>query len=129
MLKTTITVLKFTGILVSLLVLVMWVQGNTSHNALGAKATIPVLIFLLLGFWVGFYWKDKTLQSFKRKWVWEQLSKREKTVAEQLLNADSNKEICEALFIEMNTLKTHIRNIYKKAGCGNRKEFQALFQQ
>lgn len=86
------------------------------------------LIFLFLGSWIGYLWKDKTLVSFKRRWIWEQLTKREKEVATAILSTLSNKEICDQLFIENNTLKTHIRNIYKKAGCNHRNDFFELFK-
>ncbi len=54
------------------------------------------------------------------------LSEREKEVAELLNEGYSNLEICDRLFISLNTIKTHIRNIYQKIGVANRSEFKNL---
>lgn len=48
------------------------------------------------------------------------ISKREQELIPLLLEGISNKEISEKLFISPNTVKTHIRNIYKKAEVSNR---------
>jgi LuxR family maltose regulon positive regulatory protein len=44
----------------------------------------------------------------------EPLTTRELEILEQLLQGKSNKEIGEQLFISIYTVKTHLRNIYKK---------------
>lgn len=48
------------------------------------------------------------------------ISDREKELIPLLIKGKSNKEISEILFISTNTVKTHIRNIYRKAGVTNR---------
>lgn len=48
------------------------------------------------------------------------LSEREKEVARLLIVGKTNKEICESLFISVNTVKTHIRRIYSKLNVSNR---------
>lgn len=53
-----------------------------------------------------------------------ELSDREKEVAELLLNDSSNSEISDRLFISLNTVKTHARNIYKKTNTTNRTELK-----
>ena len=55
------------------------------------------------------------------------LTPREKEIFQILLEDKSNKEICYALNISPNTLKTHIRRIYKKTGVSSRNEFQDFF--
>ncbi len=55
-----------------------------------------------------------------------EISKREKEVLQKLIEGYSNKEICEKLFISLNTLKTHIGNIYQKTSMNNRKELASL---
>lgn len=56
----------------------------------------------------------------------EQLTKREKEISLLLCNDLSNKEISEKLSISINTLKTHLRNIYRKTKAKNRKELKKL---
>ncbi len=53
-----------------------------------------------------------------------ELSNREKDVAGLLLSEYSNTQICDRLFISLNTVKTHTRNIYQKTHTANRKEFK-----
>jgi DNA-binding CsgD family transcriptional regulator len=55
-----------------------------------------------------------------------QLSVREKEIAALLLNELSNNQICDKLFISLNTVKTHTRSIYQKTNTTNRKEFKDL---
>ncbi len=50
------------------------------------------------------------------------ISNREKEVVQLLLNGRSNKEIADSLFISVNTVKTHIKNIYEKIGIKSRYE-------
>jgi DNA-binding CsgD family transcriptional regulator len=51
-----------------------------------------------------------------------ELSKREKEVAELLLQGKSNKQIALALGISEHTVEFHLKNIYKKRGVGSRAE-------
>ena len=52
------------------------------------------------------------------------LSRRQQQVYDLIIANKSNKEICEELFIEMSTLKTHINNLYKILEVKNRKELK-----
>ncbi|RLD46212.1 MAG: hypothetical protein DRI86_03725 [Bacteroidetes bacterium] len=54
----------------------------------------------------------------------ELLSRRQQQVYDLIIANKSNKEICEELFIEMSTLKTHINNLYKILEVKNRKELK-----
>ncbi len=56
------------------------------------------------------------------------ISQREKEIVLLLLKGKSNKEIEDALFIAMGTVKNHIYNIYQKMGVKNRSQLMALFQ-
>lgn len=49
-----------------------------------------------------------------------ELTARETTVLEHILNGEENEEISEKLVISIHTLKNHILNIYKKTGVKNR---------
>lgn len=56
------------------------------------------------------------------------LSKREIQVVEFLVDGKSYKEIAEELFISLNTVKTHIKNIYPKLNVSSRHEIVKLMQ-
>lgn len=56
------------------------------------------------------------------------LSNREFQVVELLVDGKSYKEIAEELFISLNTVKTHINNIYPKLGVSRRHEIVKLMQ-
>lgn len=49
-----------------------------------------------------------------------QLTKREETILEYLMDGADNTQICNELVISLNTLKKHILNIYRKLGIRNR---------
>ncbi|WP_317196462.1 response regulator transcription factor [Robertkochia flava] len=51
------------------------------------------------------------------------LTSQEERIAELIALDKTNKEIATELFISLNTVKTHIRNIYAKLEVGNRQEF------
>jgi len=54
------------------------------------------------------------------------ISRREKEVLVMLLNGKNNREICSKLCLSINTIKTHISNIYQKTGVNNRVELLKL---
>jgi LuxR family maltose regulon positive regulatory protein len=52
----------------------------------------------------------------------EPLSERELDVLHHLAEHKTNQEIARALFISVNTVKTHLKNIYGKLGVHDRRE-------
>ncbi|MBP2832252.1 response regulator transcription factor [Aquimarina sp. U1-2] len=50
------------------------------------------------------------------------LSKQETVIKELMMSGKTNKEIANELFISLNTVKTHITNIYSKLNINSRKE-------
>ena len=52
----------------------------------------------------------------------------EEKVAELIMEDKSNKEIANELFISLNTVKTHIRNLYGKLEVSNRRDFIEKFK-
>ena len=50
------------------------------------------------------------------------LSEREVTVLRYLCSHLTNQEIAAALFISLNTLKSHVRSVYRKLGATSRAE-------
>jgi DNA-binding NarL/FixJ family response regulator len=66
-------------------------------------------------------------KSIKSKDLKSRLSKQEQIVLEHLLLDKSNKDIAEALFLSVSTIKTHTNNIYKKLNVQSREEAKSLF--
>lgn len=56
------------------------------------------------------------------------LSRRETEVAGWLLRGYQAPYIADQMFISENTVRTHIRSIYRKTSCSSRNEFLALFE-
>ncbi|MBN2345761.1 MAG: hypothetical protein JXO51_05165 [Candidatus Aminicenantes bacterium] len=56
------------------------------------------------------------------------ISQREMEIIHLLLKGKSNKEIEDALFIAMGTVKNHVYNIYQKVGVKNRAQLITLFK-
>ena len=56
----------------------------------------------------------------------DELSQRELEVLRLLAAGKSNRDIADALFISLNTVATHVRNILTKTGCANRTEAAAM---
>ncbi len=64
----------------------------------------------------------KVVGSFRRKKPGEALSERETEVLDLLCDGQNYRHISEALFISANTVKAHIKAIYKKLHVHNRAE-------
>ena len=56
------------------------------------------------------------------------LTKREKEVTKLLLSGLSYEDVAKQLFITLETVKTHVNNIYKKSGVGSKIELSNLVQ-
>jgi LuxR family maltose regulon positive regulatory protein len=59
----------------------------------------------------------------------EPLSERELEVLKHLAHHKTNQEIAQALVISINTVKTHLKNIYGKLGVHDRREAVAKAQE
>ncbi|MCD6397724.1 MAG: response regulator transcription factor [Spirochaetaceae bacterium] len=57
------------------------------------------------------------------------LSEREEEVSRLLIKGETNSDIGEKLFISVNTVKSHIKNIYKKLEVSNRIQLIHLIQE
>ncbi len=79
---------------------------------------------LLNGFLVFRNWKQKKSQTKNLK---EKLSKQEQVVLKHILENKTNKDIAEALFLSVSTVKSHTNNIYKKLNVQSRDEAKSLF--
>jgi len=56
------------------------------------------------------------------------VSDREKEIVLSIMQGYSNKEISDKLFISVNTVKTHIANIYQKMGVNQRMDLANLLR-
>lgn len=56
----------------------------------------------------------------------QKLSKRETEIAEELIRGKINSEVAAQLNISENTVKTHIKHIFKKLNVNNRTELSYL---
>ncbi len=64
---------------------------------------------------------DMSLEDLNEKLV-TPLSEREYDVFKQIFSQKTNSEIADELFVSINTVKTHLKNLYSKLGVTNRKE-------
>ena len=64
---------------------------------------------------------DVGLEEINQKLV-NPLSEREFDVFKQIFSQKTNSEIADELFVSINTVKTHLKNLYGKLGVSNRKE-------
>lgn len=79
------------------------------------------ILLVTLLFFLYSYWVKKQKQN-RRNSILQSLSIQERKIYNLLVNGRSNKEISEDCFIGINTVKTHIYNIYSKLEVGSRKE-------
>lgn len=89
------------------------------------------ILFTLLAISIGFncwfisqYRKKKRLLHTK-----EHLTKQEQNVLDLILKGNTNKEIADALFVSVSTVKTHTNNLYKKLSVNSRDSLKSLFNQ
>lgn len=99
-------------------------SGNVALNwsyYLYALLAISIILNALLFYR---FWKQK--QSKKADLI-NKLSKQEQVVLEYLLKDKTNKDIAEALFLSVSTVKSHTNNIYKKLNVQSRDDAKSLF--
>ena len=73
------------------------------------------LTFLALGIWLGLtLTQKKSIWKKKKRPADTNLSEREYEVLSLMANGQSNQEIADQLFVSLNTVKTHISNIFAK---------------
>ncbi len=69
----------------------------------------------------------KRLRSKSSKDAKDLLTPQEQKIVQLMLQDKSNKDIADALFVSVSTVKTHINNIYKKLNVQSREEVKKLF--
>lgn len=108
------------GLIMGALVMVLQVLNYETviHRLSSDVFNVAIaLLFTGVGLWIGFLNFNKTKpgttsnadvgQSFG-------LSKRELEVLELIADGHSNQEIADKLFVSLNTIKTHLSNIFSK---------------
>ena len=84
-----------------------------------------LLMSLIPNTW--FWYTRKKDQNKKINNAKDQLTKQEQNILNLLLEEKSNKEIADALFVSLSTVKTHVNNIYKKLNVQSRDDIKSLF--
>lgn len=125
------TIVKF-GILTGLAIAaVKFLEFSYFSNQLSIKLymTIVGVGFLSLGIYLGLkYRKQKVLVTYRETTNPEEaqrsgeniLTERELKVLRHIEHGHSNQEIADQLFVSLNTIKTHVNNIYSKLGVKRR---------
>lgn len=107
------------GLLMGLLLLVMQIfhyKTMIRDVQIELFGGVVATIFMGLGIWLGLQWvKVKEQRKVdKARAQASQLSDRELDVLKLLAEGYSNQEIADRLFVSLNTIKTHLSNIYVK---------------
>ncbi|WP_299526375.1 LuxR C-terminal-related transcriptional regulator [Winogradskyella sp.] len=100
------------------------IGDTSSSNSNIYLYALLALSFLLNAFLLYRNWKKKKSKTEDLK---SKLSKQEQVVLEHLLQDKTNKDIAEALFLSVSTVKSHTNNIYKKLNVQSRDDAKSLF--
>lgn len=94
-----------------------WVKDLTIEFYIGLIA----VIFTILGVWAGLRLTRKKVVYVSPEFVIDRnalqrlnISKRELEVLQLMAKGHSNQEIADALFVSLNTVKTHLSNLFLK---------------
>lgn len=103
-----------------LLIVLQIIQYKTMLQQIRLELAVAIIgvLFLGLGIWFGsqlLKGKKETIDASELG-----LSERETEVLQLLSEGCSNQEIADRLFVSLNTIKTHISNIYSKLGVSRR---------
>lgn len=104
-----------------------YIINNATESGFNWNYPLYALLALSLFANIWFWTQRHKQQSLTLKHAKEQLTKQEQTILELLLEEKSNKEIADALFVSVSTVKTHVNNIYKKLNVQSRDEVKSLF--
>ncbi len=114
------------GIALLLIGLKVWEYSYRSMAVdLEVYIGVIALLFLVGGLWIGKRWFTPTVEATLEKAALPSIpnpealkqtgiSKREQEVLEYLAQGYSNQEIADRLFVSLNTIKTHVNNLYSK---------------
>lgn len=94
----------------------------TPHRLVHIIVTSVVCICTMLAFFFLLDQKSEQLAPRQSSESEDSLSNREHEVLQMLLDGKTYREIASDLYISENTVKYHVKNIYKKYSCSSRKE-------
>ena len=115
------------GLVIILVAIQISKKSLLPNSALELEQLLILILIFGFGLWIGYTWNSGKLEKRRKMLLWESLTAREEEVAKLIIEGLSNKQISNELFIENNTVKTHLKNIYKKSRCNGRKEFSDKF--
>lgn len=80
---------------------------------------VVALLFISLGVWLGISLgrgrtKDETFEPNQQAINYLDIRPRELEILSAIAAGDSNQQIADRLFISINTVKTHLKNLYQK---------------
>jgi len=71
---------------------------------------------------------DKEIQTVHLIQIWETLTPRQKEVTAYICHGFTNKQIAERLFISTETVKTHVKNVFRKFNVHRKDELRGLLE-
>ncbi|MGB1232388.1 MAG: response regulator transcription factor [Winogradskyella sp.] len=100
-----------------------------ANGGFNFKRNVYLYVLLAISIFVNalFLYRNYKQKQSKTKHLKAKLSKQEKVVLEHLLQNKTNKDIAEALFLSVSTVKSHTNNIYKKLNVNSRDDVKLLF--
>jgi DNA-binding CsgD family transcriptional regulator len=102
---------------------------NASTENIGFNWNIYLYTLLVFSVFLNalLFYRFRKQKQTKTKDLKKKLSKQEQVVLEHLLDNKTNKDIAEALFLSVSTVKSHTNNIYKKLNAQSRDDVKSLF--
>lgn len=130
--KAIYIIYNLTGVLqVVLMDFILSLTGNNLNSLISVYATIAIIslgVLFIINHDVSNK-IDKMLKKEKKESLFLDLSESEKNIAELMIKNYSNSEIAESVFLSPNTIKFHIKNIFRKLNINSRKELIKLFDE
>ena len=116
-------VVSFLPVFIYFIIDVLFLRNSafkTTHIAYAVFA-VSVYMFLTKHYTVNYEPPMDDLMTYAEQFYTQyNISEREREIIEALAKGKTNKEIASELFISINTVKTHIKNIYRKLDIKNR---------
>ena len=100
---------------------------NDQNNGLTSNLIVYVVLGISLLFNLMLFLMLRKNRIKKNNAIKDHLTKQEQNILSLLLEEKSNKEIAEALFVSVSTVKTHVNNVYRKLNVQSRDEVKSLF--
>lgn len=104
---------------------VMLAQEQSPYGYLVKPFQDKSLLTTIMTAWLN-YSKMKSSKAIDWKSIAPELTKQEVKICQELIKGYSYQQICDQLFISINTLRYHVKNIYAKMDVKGRSELAAL---